>query len=591
MQSNYSEGVSSKIQVLFQYNYVSVACFLRICYNFLLLGSLYLYHFAHRYPFMELKKSEQDLIILGHLVSHRRSKVLENHYGQNTKRGKSRLRGAEHINRQDMQYYFADLPVCRQFYFFVYNIGKKRYENLIKHFDEHGLAPYVHISTGKTPNRSNVLSVTEIQKIVDFIRTFAERVAVPLPGRLPQFRDYKVMKLPSVETKRSVYKRYKDAATDDPTIRLVEESTFCKIWRKYCPYIATMRPANDLCDVCREHHSEIARSVNQPDEVKASKLNSAVQHLQQAQVQREFYNSWRDKSKSAVPSKLAVLSFDFAENVSYPRSPQQVSSAYFRTARKCGIFGIRNEATNIQTNFLIDEEDHVGKGANVVASILHYYMETHPADKFILFADNCVGQNKNNTIIDYLLWRVLMGKNENISLNFLLTGHTKFGPDRNFGILKAKYSRANVDCLNDFINIVNSSSPNGYNVAIPSIDPVTQVRNITWYKWDVYLQQFFKALKGIRQYHHFCFYSDGRTTAKLFADSSEEVIRLQTSTLNIAEAYMMEEIIPEGFSNERAWYLYEHIRSLCHNHASRDLVAPKPTVSKRKGRKRKTESN
>ena len=54
-----------------------------------------------------------------------------------------------------------------------------------------------------------------------------------------------------------------------------------------------------------------------------------------------------------------------------------------------------------QINYLIDEAVDVGKGANTVVSMLHHFFETHGLGEqhVHLHADNCVGQNKNDTMI------------------------------------------------------------------------------------------------------------------------------------------------------------------------------------------------
>lgn len=131
-------------------------------------------------------------------------------------------------------------------------------------------------------------------------------------------------------------------------------------------------------------------------------------------------------------------------------------------------------------NITIDEEDNTGKGANSVISMIHYYLSLNVFEKVVFFADNCVGQNKNNALLHYLPWRTMTKLNKSIELNFMLTGHTKFSPDRNFGIIKSKFAKANVDCHKDFINIVQTSSLNHFNIAIPSIDPTTKTRNVFW---------------------------------------------------------------------------------------------------------------
>ena len=91
-------------------------------------------------------------------------------------------------------------------------------------------------------------------------------------------------------------------------------------------------------------------------------------------------------------------SFDFAQQVHYPADPHQPGPIYFLTPRKCGIFGVRCEA---QINYLIDKAVDIGKGANTVVSLIHHFFDTHSlGEKHVhLHADNCVGQNKNNTMI------------------------------------------------------------------------------------------------------------------------------------------------------------------------------------------------
>lgn len=153
---------------------------------------------------MELDKKEQDLIILAHFQAHRRIEDLLVEYGKYIKRGESRINlysGNSHLH---VTHYFADISICRDLYFFLYNLGVKRYKNLLQHYDQHGIVPRVHKSTQKVPKRSNVISEDMIKNVTTFITTLAEKTALPLPGRLPEFRDFKVMKLPSSETKYSV---------------------------------------------------------------------------------------------------------------------------------------------------------------------------------------------------------------------------------------------------------------------------------------------------------------------------------------------------------------------------------------------------
>ena len=76
-------------------------------------------------------------------------------------------------------------------------------------------------------------------------------------------------------------------------------------------------------------------------------------------------------------------------------------------ARKCEIFGICCEGSRIQANYLIDEAESIGTGANSMISYLHHYLESHGVGETDLLpytsADNWAGQNKNNAMIQYLM--------------------------------------------------------------------------------------------------------------------------------------------------------------------------------------------
>lgn len=69
---------------------------------------------------------------------------------------------------------------------------------------------------------------------------------------------------------------------------------------------------------------------------------------------------------------------------------------------------------------------------------------------------------------------------------------------------------------------------------------------------------------------------------KLYADSECEIKYLQKSSLEIRDAFVTEDIVPESLSTERQQYLYDQIRQLS------DLVAPKPTIQSSKALANKT---
>ena len=442
-----------------------------------------------RNEFQELTKSEQSLVIIGHLAAHRQEISLSEIYNAGYHQNRSRKPGPK--LRTDTNYYFRGVSICRKMYFYIHDLGEKRYKNLVKHFDSSGMTDKVHGLFGKAKNRTTDISVDILEKVTTFIKNYAEHHGIPLPGRLPNFKDFRITKLPSSITKAFLYRLYIEAAATKNE-QTVGRTSFYDIWQRMCPFITTMKPASDLCDICQEQSMLFGKTkFSSADEIE-QKLNAFKEHIKYSKMQREYYKECC-KNAATMESTL-VLSFDYAQTVNYPSCPQQRGSSYFKAGRKCSIFGIHNEATGVQFNYLIDEEFDVGKGPNSVISMLDNCLAKLPlAKNLILFADNCIGQNKNNSVVNYLAHRVRMNLNEKIEYNFLLSGHTKFSPDRSFGLLKMSFSRSTVDCYDDFVHAVINSSPGGLNQVVNGAE-------VTFKKYDSYFAQFNKPFKGTKNF-------------------------------------------------------------------------------------------
>ncbi len=529
-----------------------------------------------RSTMQNLDKEQQDLIILAHLAAHRDDITLRSLVGD---------RSRSNTKRCNAQYYFRGFMICHPMYFFLHNLTIKRYKALISHFDKNSVLPREHGMMNKVNNRTKAISEEETKQIVLFIRRFAESVAITLPGRLPNHKNFSLLKLPSTENKSTVYRRYIENLP--PGNRFIRLRTFQHLWKIFCPYIVTMKPAYDLCELCHTLSKAAAQTVNVSEEVKKEALRKYTDHLQLASDQRLYYNDYRTSVQTNLStyypgiseSEHLVISMDFAQNVSFPSGPQQVGTAYFKSARKAAIFGITNERQNIQHTFCIDESDLIGKGPNTVLSMLDYYLcNIHPKNNLIIFADNCVSQNKNNTVIRYLQYLVDTGKCLYVELNFLLSGHTKFSPDRLFGVFKAKYAKSNVDCFSDVIECVAKSSPNGYNVPVAVRNPNSNVPTVPWKDFDHYFASAYNSLSGISKFHHFNFSAGAAIKCRHYAASEVHHIDIHRNS-EISFANQPPIIPTPGLTKKRQWYLFKNVRVLCIDKTKRDLVAPHPGES------------
>ena len=282
----------------------------------------------------------------------------------------------------------------------------------------------------------------------------------------------------------------------------------------------------------------------------------------------------------ASNSIMAHYSFDFAQQVHYPSNPLQPGPIYFLTPRKTAIFGVCCEAIPRQVNFVIDEASNTGKGANTVVSMLDYFFSHYGLGETTvsLHADNCCGQNKNNTMVQYLMWRVLTGLHHSIGLHFMITGHTKFSPDACFGLIKRKFRRTDVSLLDDLAHVVEESAACNHCQLVGAQDGSTIVPSRDW---AGFLSSHFRRLDGIKKYHHFRFERDHPGVVFLKETATAEETRcLLSGVWSPSPADKPPPITPKGLSLERREYLYQRIRQYCRE-GTRDAVCPDPSLPTR----------
>ena len=535
-----------------------------------------------RMSMAELEKDQLDMVILSQISAHHYSGEIVGH------RTEAELQNRGSRAKDYTVFFYQSKSICLKTFLFIHYIGKKRFRNLLKHYQVNGVVPRRHGNIKRKP--WHAARLCEKEHVIDFVKNIAEAHALPLPGRLPKFYDYNIMLLPTHFTKASVYREYTEA-TEAASIRCFGYREFCRLWAEVIPYIRVLPPADDLCHVCPENTTLILKSANLSEDEKTERLLAAQHHLECAKVQRNYYRKCVKSSRANVvdsqelPALTLSYSFDHAQQIHYPNSPQQPGPLYFKTPRKCGIFGVCDEGNITQVSYLIDEAQSCGKGANTIISMVHHYLEnyTHGEESIALHADNCVGQNKNNAMVWYLAWRVKVGLNKSCELNFMLVGHTRFSPDRFFGLIKRKYRRTRVSSLKEIVEVVESSTTCLKNL-VYVIGEENSSMPFQYYDWATFLGNYFIQIPQITSYQHFRVSKDHPYTVfvRHFANKEETTISILKENINISMA-LPSILQPSGLSFERQQYLFEHIRPFCEE-KYRDITCPDPTRGQGKKR-------
>lgn len=167
--------------------------------------------------------------------------------------------------REFTTYLHQGLPVHRQVFLFLHNVGPRAFKNTRKSCRHDRIAPRVHGNKRRLP--PNALSFEETRGVVAFIQNYAEEHAIML--RLPGYRKTDLQLLPCHTTKYLVWKVYSSVAAQQSGMRCIAYSTFCQLWSSLLPNILLTRPMTDLCAQCHKHAALVQQNSNLSEEEKS----------------------------------------------------------------------------------------------------------------------------------------------------------------------------------------------------------------------------------------------------------------------------------------------------------------------------------
>lgn len=188
------------------------------------------------------------MIIKAELFAHRRS-------GSVIEAKKHKIKERE---RPYQEFYFKGKRVCRQTFCFIHGVEKKKLLSIAQSLDIDGLSPRTHASTGKLPKHA--LTLQDSERIKTFLIKYATDNALPLPGRLSNYKNHQVVLLPSDKIQLTLRQ-----LAIDMQYRSVSVRTFQHVqrqWHDLCPNIVVTTPCTDLCQKCHEYAGKITYSGN-----------------------------------------------------------------------------------------------------------------------------------------------------------------------------------------------------------------------------------------------------------------------------------------------------------------------------------------
>lgn len=539
---------------------------------------------ARRAEFESLDKTMRNMVIKGQLMA----------FQKDTKDNKDKKYSRYNFRFND------NLSICRPTYLALVGVSHKYLDNIKGHLQQHGLEERTHGNTGKTPKNKNRIEVNYdlAYEIQEFLKNYANIHGIPSPGRNFAKFTMPVVFLPTSFSYSSVHRDYEQAYKDKhgSEAHVIGKTAFINVWKSVIPSLQFMSPKSDLCETCEKMKMNIQYATEQ--EKKLAVTENYLNHLNRAKQERDYYNA---NIKHAVedgklnpninkPQILfktfdgsAHITYDWAQNVLVPYSPQQIGSLFFKSPRKVHLFGVCNTGNfphTEQTNYIIDEgempnDGKQGKGVNCTLSlVLHAIQKYNRGEKkLVITCDNCVGQNKNNYSLFFYSWLIDRGFYDEIELNFMIPGHTKFICDSCFGLIKILYRKSKVNTLDDVASIVNRSTT----VHLNTSQRYLNGEGFQYYNFKDHFQ-LFKKLPYIQKYHHFYFTSQHPGTVfykdRIEDGYKEAIIR----TFSYAIDILPFTISVKPLSLKRQEELYKEIAPYV-DEPFRDVTCPKPSES------------
>lgn len=198
------------------------------------------------------------------------------------------------------------------------------------------------------------------------------------------------------------------------------------------------RPQVDVCSECERLNARV-KDPNLNDIAKRVAIAELMVHKRRA---KKFYAKLKEvEEKCSTQKEVMGLTFDYIQNMPLPHIPVQEIFYY----RQLWVYGFEvHDIKNNKGHFYTYHEGQARKGPDEVCTFLQDYITKYvPLEitELHLFSDGCPGQNRNHTMVRFLLALQATKRFKRIYHYFPVRGHSFLPCDRDFGTVKRVFRR------------------------------------------------------------------------------------------------------------------------------------------------------
>lgn len=318
------------------------------------------------------------------------------------------------------------IPVCKKAFLSLHAISNSRLQRL-----------NTLLKAGKTPvdlrgkhnNRPHVLPPEYIAKIKEHIESFPCKTSHYSNSKIVHYLDAKL----SVKSMYELFtKKWPDLSNK------VKYEYYLKYFNENYS-LRFGRPQIDVCSECER----LGTKLKDPHLNDNAKRVNAAELLIHKRRAKKFYTQIQNVTKMcAERDDVCGITFDFMQNLPLPDIP--VQEIFYYRQLWVYAFQIHNLKDNTG-HFYTYHEGQAYKGPDEVCSfLLHYILNKISPDitELHIFSDGCPGQNRNHTVVRFLMTLAATKRFTKICHYFPIRGHSFLPCDRDFGIVKRVVRRS-----------------------------------------------------------------------------------------------------------------------------------------------------